>query len=37
LLSVDPYFQLVAKGGVILLAVLLDQRLRSASVRERVA
>ena len=37
LLSVDPYFQLVAKGGVILLAVLLDQRLRSASARERVA
>jgi ribose transport system permease protein len=37
LLSVDPYFQLVAKGAVILLAVLLDQRLRRASTAERAA
>ena len=28
LLSVDPYFQLVAKGVIIILAVLLDTRLR---------
>lgn len=28
LLSIDPYFQLVAKGAIILLAVLLDDRVR---------
>lgn len=28
LLSVDPYFQLVAKGAIILIAVLIDTRLR---------
>ena len=35
LLSVDPYFQLVAKGLVILLAVLLDQRLRRVNTADR--
>jgi ribose transport system permease protein len=28
LLSIDPYFQLVAKGAIILLAVLIDSRVR---------